>query len=223
MRLIAWGIITLALAFRSSRSAAVRVRRLIAEGAGFSAGDSSQSTLIAWLISALCAFAGVGVAHAVSSNLAMVAYAFFLATLVELSMTDMDTHLLPRTLVNIATFWGLIVLGLAAFTTHRISAFPSMLAGSVLMWCVLWLLRLVSRGDLGKGDVALAGLLGLYVGWQGVSHVVYALFFSLVAGGILGVITLVITRDRKRHIPFGPALSLGAVAALIWGHYIGVR
>jgi len=98
-----------------------------------------------------------------------------------------------------------------------------MIAGSVLMWCVLWLLRLVSRGDLGKGDVALAGLLGLYVGWQGVSHVFYALFFSLVAGGILGVVTLVITRDRKRHIPFGPALSLGAVAALIWGQYIGVR
>jgi leader peptidase (prepilin peptidase)/N-methyltransferase len=74
---------------------------------------------------------------------------------------------------------------------------------------------------MGDGDVRLAGLLGLYLGWIGLLHVPVGLFLGFLAGALAGVVVLM--RDgggRKTAVPFGPFMAVGALVAVVWGHPI---
>jgi leader peptidase (prepilin peptidase)/N-methyltransferase len=47
------------------------------------------------------------------------------------------------------------------------------------------------------------------------------IFLAVVTGGIVAVVVLMLKRkNRKQAIPFGPFLSLGTMAALLWGQNI---
>ncbi|GAB3227808.1 hypothetical protein GCM10027447_19230 [Glycomyces halotolerans] len=66
-------------------------------------------------------------------------------------------------------------------------------------------------GQLGFGDVKLAGLLGLVLGWSSWQTAVLALLAAVVIGGVQGAAVLAL---RGKDLPFGPAMLLGAAAAL---------
>jgi leader peptidase (prepilin peptidase)/N-methyltransferase len=68
---------------------------------------------------------------------------------------------------------------------------------------------------MGFGDVKLAGLLGLYLGWLGWASVLVGTLAGFLLGGFAGV-TLVLTRraNGKTAIPFGPYMLAGALLAL---------
>jgi prepilin signal peptidase PulO-like enzyme (type II secretory pathway) len=81
------------------------------------------------------------------------------------------------------------------------------------------LLVLVTRGrGMGVGDVKLAGLMGLALGFPGI---VVALMFAFLTGALAGVI-LVLTRKKRfgEHIPFGPFLTSATWISLFWGQKI---
>jgi leader peptidase (prepilin peptidase)/N-methyltransferase len=71
-------------------------------------------------------------------------------------------------------------------------------------------------GSLGFGDVKLGGLLGLALGWISWPAVVFGVLAGLSLGAVHAVI-LVITRrnDRWSPVPFGPAMLLGALWAVL--------
>lgn len=86
---------------------------------------------------------------------------------------------------------------------------------------------LISKGAwMGFGDVKLAILLGLLVGWP---NILVALFLSFFFGAIIGVILMMLSaygrspegRQKigfKSEIPFAPFLILGTAVALFWGN-----
>ncbi len=77
-------------------------------------------------------------------------------------------------------------------------------------------LFLAFRGGMGMGDVKLAGVIGVWVGTQGLG---VALFVTAISGGIVGVFLLVMgIRDRRDPVPYGPFLALGGMTTLLWGH-----
>jgi leader peptidase (prepilin peptidase) / N-methyltransferase len=134
-----------------------------------------------------------------------------------LAYVDALTRLLPTRLI--APSYG-IVLGLVclaallAQTGHR-------LVGAGLGWLVMggfyFLLWFVYPRGLGYGDVRLAGLLGLplgYVGWGAVVTSMYAGFVLGAAGGLLLSVVRVV--DRRRFA-FGPFMLLGSLVGLGWG------
>jgi prepilin signal peptidase PulO-like enzyme (type II secretory pathway) len=82
--------------------------------------------------------------------------------------------------------------------------------------------RALSEVALGGGDVNLAMLVGLAVGWPGV---VVALVLTVVAGGLysLGLIMVQVLRRRySPHMvmPYGPFLVLGGLAIYLFGPQI---
>jgi leader peptidase (prepilin peptidase)/N-methyltransferase len=68
---------------------------------------------------------------------------------------------------------------------------------------------------MGLGDVKMAGLMGVMVGFPGI---LAALLLAIVGGGLVAAILLVLrVKGRKGTMPFGPFLSLATMVTLLWG------
>ncbi len=77
---------------------------------------------------------------------------------------------------------------------------------------------LIYRGGMGWGDVKMAALIGLAVGFP---LVFVALVMGLILGGLVaGILLLFKIKGRKEPIPFGPFLSLTTMVTLLWGYDI---
>ncbi len=78
---------------------------------------------------------------------------------------------------------------------------------------------LISRGKwMGVGDIKLAFLMGLILGFP---KILAALFLAFLVGAIIGV-GLVVSQKKtlKSEVPFGPFLVTGTFIALFWGETI---
>lgn len=87
--------------------------------------------------------------------------------------------------------------------------------GGVLLFVILFLIAIASRGGMGGGDIKLALAIGLALGWQ---SGLIALLVSFFGGGLISVGILLFSRKggRKTEVPFGPFLAVGAVVAMFW-------
>ncbi len=82
-----------------------------------------------------------------------------------------------------------------------------------------FLIVLISRGKgMGIGDIKLAFLMGLFLGWP---NIIVALFLAIFLGAIMGI-GLIISGKKtlKSEVPFGPFLTIGVFLALFWGEKI---
>lgn len=71
-------------------------------------------------------------------------------------------------------------------------------------------LDVVSRGDLGAGDVTLAPLIGIHAGWADWTGAVAALAVAFViAGAVAGAVAVVRRGGRHVHLPLAPFLFVG--------------
>ena len=75
-----------------------------------------------------------------------------------------------------------------------------------------------SMEGMGFGDVKMAGLIGLATGFP---LTIVAVLIGIALGGLVAMLLLLLRiKKRKEAIPFGPFLSLGTMATLVWGNAI---
>jgi leader peptidase (prepilin peptidase)/N-methyltransferase len=68
---------------------------------------------------------------------------------------------------------------------------------------------------MGGGDIKLLAMIGGFLGWK---SLIFVLLFSSLAGAVVGITAMVIKKqDMKYAVPFGPFLSLAAIAYIFWG------
>jgi leader peptidase (prepilin peptidase)/N-methyltransferase len=143
----------------------------------------------------------------------VVKYLFLAALLVAVSFIDLEYFLIPNSLVLAGVIFGAGV----TFFVHDVSLWSALL-GAVSCSGFLLLVSLVSRGGMGLGDVKLALVTGLFLGWP-LGPV--GLLIGICIGGLLGIVLLVTgIKGRKDPIPFGPFIALGTMIALFWGRAI---
>jgi len=126
--------------------------------------------------------------------------------LVLLTAIDLEHRLLPNAVIVPAT--ALILLIVLVADPRR--AVSHLVAGAVFA-AVLLVIALIAPGGLGMGDVKLAGMIGVALGW----HTVQAVLVTSLASVALGLL-LLIREGRsalRRTIPYGPFLALGAMVA----------
>lgn len=138
------------------------------------------------------------------------------AVAVPLAAIDTLEHRLPAGLTNPAYPAVVASLALAAAVDHNGAALLRALAGMTILFCSFLLIALASAGSLGAGDVRLAGLLGLALGWPAWTTLITGTGLGLLYGALTGA-TLITVRRGTRHtsIPLGPALLAGAFTALL--------
>ena len=137
---------------------------------------------------------------------------------VALALIDHDTMRLPNAIVYPLYPVTLIGLLLAGFASGRWELLNSLIGGS--MWVILiGGIYLLSGGRaMGMGDVKLAPILGVTLGWIGVSTAALGLFFAFVTGAIFGLVLIATKRASSRgSVPFGPFLLVGALISFICG------
>jgi len=151
-------------------------------------------------------------------NWNLLAFLPFLWVLVALSLIDLETKLLPNRIVYPSLAVGVVLLGTAAAAGPGIGAWVRALEAGAVSAAVFFVIALISPAGMGMGDVKLAGLIGLYLGYLSWGRVFAGFFLSFVAGALVGIALMVAGRaGRKTQVPFGPFLALGAILATLFG------
>lgn len=190
----------------------------------------------------LAAFYHVGLADLAAFALPRWYYALFLAWIgvllawLALAVIDLRHYLIPDELNLVLLVLGGIVTGIVA--VHASSLFPftasfmgsyamvfspfqSVVANHVLGFAAagafFLALFLVSAGrGMGLGDVKLAAVAGLVLGWPDIALAIVLSFFL---GGAWGAALFLSRRKTmKDRLPFGPFLVLGFLLAIFFGH-----
>jgi leader peptidase (prepilin peptidase)/N-methyltransferase len=145
---------------------------------------------------------------------ALPAYLLFAWLTVALVWIDLDVHRLPIGLVRPGGVGLLVLLALASVAEPSRRWLWALVAAAVL-WTGYALLALLPGQGLGWGDVRLAALVGLALGWLGPAYVVVGVLAAHLLAGVVALGLLLVRRAGLRTgIAFGPALCGGALVAV---------
>jgi leader peptidase (prepilin peptidase)/N-methyltransferase len=139
----------------------------------------------------------------------------FTALGVALSAIDLDVRRLPNALVLPAYPVLAALVAVAAVLGDDWGALARAGLAAATLFAFFYLLAVVSPNGMGFGDVKLAGLVGLVLGYLSWGAVVVGAFAGFFLGALVGVAVMAACAGgRKTAIPFGPFMVLGALAAL---------
>jgi leader peptidase (prepilin peptidase)/N-methyltransferase len=152
------------------------------------------------------------------SDPALPAFLVLFAALLAISAVDLEHYIVPNHIVYPALFITAPLLVVAAALDDDWSSLRDAALGGLLAWGLLFLIHLASPRGMGFGDVRLAGLIGVAVGWLSLSRVLLALFLGFLTAATVGIVLMATKRrTRKDRVPFGPFLALGAILAVFFG------
>jgi leader peptidase (prepilin peptidase)/N-methyltransferase len=146
----------------------------------------------------------------------------FTALGVALSAIDLATRRLPDVLVLPAYPVLAVLLAAAAAVDANWGALLRAVLGAVVLFGFFFALAVASPRSMGFGDVKLAGVIGLLLGYFSWWTLVVGAFAGFLLGAVVGVGLMVSgVAGRKTAVPFGPFMIAGALLALWIGDAVG--
>ncbi|HEX4869065.1 MAG TPA: A24 family peptidase [Acidimicrobiales bacterium] len=156
-------------------------------------------------------------------SLAVVPVAVLGAALVAVSVIDLQLLRIPDRVTFPALALALPLILLVSLRYDDGEAFVAGLVGAGTYFVALLVPHLVYPRGMGFGDVKLALLMGLYLGWLGwtpvhpvgepIQQVLYGLMLGCILGVVFGLASQIITH-RRGEFPFGPALALACLIVI---------
>jgi len=148
----------------------------------------------------------------------LLAFLPFLWVLVALSLIDLEHKILPNKIVYPSVVIGVPLLAITAAMGPGLDPWVRALLGGVAGAAGFLIVALISPAGMGMGDVKLAGLIGLFLGYLGWGRLVVSFFAAFAIGAVVGIALMVAGKaGRKTAIPFGPFMALGAVISALAG------
>lgn len=143
------------------------------------------------------------------------------AALLAISLIDLEHFIVPNRIVYPTLFLLAPLLVVAAVVDDELSSLRGAVLGGLLGFALLFVIHFVSPRGMGFGDVRLAGLLGVALGWLDLGHVLLGLFLGFLTASVVSLTLIGLkVRSRKDRIPFGPFLALGGLLAVLLGEPI---
>jgi leader peptidase (prepilin peptidase) / N-methyltransferase len=157
----------------------------------------------------------------IAKGLALVAFLYLGAISVALAIIDVETHTLPNRIVLPAYLVGAALLIGASVLVSEYGALLRAGIGLAVLWAAYALMRIAYPKGMGFGDVKLAGVLGLFLGWSGWGPFLVGSFAAFILGGAFGLVVILTRKGgRKTGIPFGPWMLAGAWLGIFFGNQI---
>jgi prepilin signal peptidase PulO-like enzyme (type II secretory pathway) len=145
----------------------------------------------------------------------LVPYLLLFSALLLLAIVDLRTYRLPDRLTFPMLYASIVAIVVLSLVQHDPVRILYAAGGSLGFFAFLALMAFISPKGMGWGDVKLARLIGLWLGWISPVLVVHSLLVAGLGGVAAGVVVLVARRGRSAPFPFGPMLALGAVVAIL--------
>ncbi len=145
-------------------------------------------------------------------------YCLFFSALLVVTVIDLRHYIIPDAI----SLPGIPAGVAASFLLPGITWFDSV-AGALLGGGILFLVAwgyyfFTGREGMGGGDIKLLAMIGAFLGWKAVPAVI---FFSALAGSVVGIITIIFNKkDRHFAVPYGPFLACAAILYLFYGREI---
>jgi len=154
----------------------------------------------------------------VAALLELIAFLWLAGASVALAIIDVEHHRLPDAIVLPSYAVGLVLLGASSALSGEWDALLRGVVGMAALFVFYLALALVKPGAMGLGDVKLAGVLGLWLGWLGWGELVVGAFAAFLLGGLFSIVLLATRRaQRTGGIPFGPWMLAGAWVGVLVG------
>lgn len=148
----------------------------------------------------------------------LLAFWWFAGSSVALTLIDLDTKRLPDVIVLPGYAVGVSLLTLACLLGADWWALLRAGMGAAILFGLYALLWLIRPGAMGMGDVKLAGLVGLHLGWLGWAAVAVGAIAAFILGGLYGAGLLATRRaGRRTALAFGPWMVVGAWTGALAG------
>jgi leader peptidase (prepilin peptidase)/N-methyltransferase len=160
-----------------------------------------------------------GVLHQFGMTVPGAGYFLFCASLVVIICIDLHHQIIP----DVVSLPGILIGFCLSFFSPLVSWQASLigiLAGGGSLGAVALLYYLLRKQEgMGGGDIKLLAMIGAFLGWQALPFVIFS---SSLTGAIVGIIVMLIQRKKglSMRIPFGPFLSLAALAYLFFSETI---
>jgi leader peptidase (prepilin peptidase)/N-methyltransferase len=151
-----------------------------------------------------------------------------LAAGTALFLIDVDHRRLPFAITGSTAAATAAVLGADAVLNGTSPVLIALLSTAVWLAVYGGIWVVTSGRGMGLGDVVLAPVLGLALGWLGWGATLVGLLSGFVIGAVVGVALLGSGRAARRtRIPHGPFLLTGAALGLfvgqpVWTAYLGM-
>lgn len=128
--------------------------------------------------------------------------------LVAIAAYDLRYRIVPNKLI----YPG---IGIAILLSYWWIGLTQSIIGGALGFLFMAIFLFLFRQDVGMGDVKMAAMVGLMVGFP---LVMLSLALSVLLGCLVSI-GLLLSKRMKRwgRLPFAPFLSIGAIVTLIWG------
>jgi leader peptidase (prepilin peptidase)/N-methyltransferase len=140
----------------------------------------------------------------------------FAAVLIAVAVIDLEHRIIPNRITYPAFPVFAVVIAVGWLLDRPLN--PARAGVGLLAYGGFYfIIAMIAPRGLGMGDVKLAGLIGLVLGSLGLRYVGVAAAAAILAGGLGGIVALMLGRGRKSTIPFGPYLAAGALVAIVWG------
>jgi leader peptidase (prepilin peptidase)/N-methyltransferase len=152
------------------------------------------------------------------SDPALPAFLALATGLLAISAIDVEHFIIPNRIVYPTLFVSAGLLVVAGLVDGRWESLGRAAIGGAAAWGALLVIHLAQPRGMGFGDVRLAGLIGVFLGWIDLGHVLLGLFLSFLLASIVGILLIALKiRSRKDRVPFGPFLVAGAMVAILVG------
>jgi leader peptidase (prepilin peptidase) / N-methyltransferase len=149
------------------------------------------------------------------------AFCVFFASLLAISMIDLDHFIIPNRVIYPTLAVTIPMLVVAAAADGSWSHLRNAAVGGVAGFGALFVIHVISPRGMGFGDVRLAGVIGMMLGWLGLRYLFLGLFLGFLLAAVIGLgLIAARLRTRKDAVPFGPFMAMGAVLAVLWGQAI---
>ena len=146
------------------------------------------------------------------------AYGLMCAMCIEQSLIDITTHRLTRSVTMRAAFIGGPLLSIAAIANNHPGKIGVMALSFTATLLTFMTLSFASRRGIGAGDVRLAAVLAMFLGYLGATYVFRGLALGFMLGGVVALLLLVGRKvTRNTRIAFGPYICIGAMAVVLFG------
>jgi leader peptidase (prepilin peptidase) / N-methyltransferase len=149
-------------------------------------------------------------------SIILVSYLIIFSAFLVIFVSDFKTFIIPDSMLVVLLFGVIINKIMLFYPTYYIQYtiyLPYFLSalGAFIFFMTIFL---ATRGrGMGFGDVKLAPIIGLFLGYPLSIFAIYAAFLT---GAFIGVILVIVHRkSMKSQLPFGPFLIVGVAAAII--------